>query len=92
MPALRQAIKQDNCPEDMDIVPSLCCLLASLLTASTEVAEAVADDICKSGAAFAWKSDHYLVRVLMLSSLIATLSVQVLVCCLTLKQQLLQAI
>ena len=53
MPALCQAIKQENCPEDMDIVPSLCCLLASLLTASTEVAEAVADDICKSGTAFA---------------------------------------
>ncbi len=51
MPALRQAIKQENCPEDMDVVPSLCCLLASLLTASTEVAEAVADDICKSGTA-----------------------------------------
>jgi len=53
MPALRQAIKQENCPEDMDIVPSLCCLLASLLTAITEVAEAVADEICKSGTAYA---------------------------------------
>ncbi len=58
MPALRQAIKQENCPEDMAIVPSLCCLLASLLTASTEVAEAVADDICKSGTALAAKLDR----------------------------------
>ncbi len=53
LPALRQAIKQENCPEDMDIVPSLCCLLASLLMASTEVAEAVADETCKSGTAYA---------------------------------------